>query len=51
MESKDVNPNNDNVVASNLNNINIFLKIVQIELKNECHMLLIQKDVETIQKR
>ena len=50
MESKNVNPNSDNVVASNLNNINIFLKTVQIELKNEHHMFLIQKDVETIQK-
>jgi hypothetical protein len=45
MESKNVNPNGDNVVASNLININLFIfEIVKIELKNKDHTLLFLKD-------
>jgi hypothetical protein len=40
MEFKNVNPNGDNVVVSNLIKINILsLKIVKIEFKNKDHML------------
>jgi hypothetical protein len=40
MELKNVNPNADNVVVSNLININFFfLKIMKIEFKNKDHML------------
>jgi hypothetical protein len=46
MELKNVNPNGDNVVASNININNfIFLKIVRIGLKNKHYMLFILKYV------
>jgi hypothetical protein len=46
MELKNVNPNGDNVVVSNLINVNFFffLTIVKIEFKNEDHMLFFLKD-------
>jgi hypothetical protein len=45
MELKNFNPNNDNVVASNLSNIDFFLrKIVKIKLKNKYHMLFFLQD-------
>jgi multisubunit Na+/H+ antiporter MnhF subunit len=42
MELKNVIPNGDNVVASNLTNTNFFLfmKIVKIEFKNRHYMLI-----------
>jgi hypothetical protein len=44
MELKNANPNGDNVVASNLINVNFFfLKILNIEFKNEHHMLFFSK--------
>jgi hypothetical protein len=40
MELKNVNPNGDNAVASNLNNINFFGgRIVKIKFKNKHYML------------
>jgi hypothetical protein len=40
MELKNVNSNGDNVVVSNLINVNfLLLKIVKIEFKNEDHVL------------
>jgi hypothetical protein len=39
MELKKINPNGDNVIISNLINVNfIFWKIVKIEFKNKDHM-------------
>jgi hypothetical protein len=44
MELKDVNPNGDNIAASNLINVYfLLLKIVKIEFKNEDHMLFFSK--------
>ena len=46
MEIKNVNPNGDNIIASNLNITGfIFLKIVRIGLKNKYHMLFVLKYV------
>jgi hypothetical protein len=46
MELKNINFNDDNVVASNLNNIEEkLLKIVKIEFINKHHMLFLLKDV------
>jgi hypothetical protein len=45
MELKNVNPNGNNSIASNLNYINFFLKIAKIELKNKHHMLFFLEDV------
>jgi hypothetical protein len=40
MELENVNPNGNNVVASNLINTNLFfLQIVKIEFKTKHHML------------
>jgi hypothetical protein len=45
MELKNVNPNDDNVVVSNLIKVNFFiLKIVKIEFKNKDHMLFFLKN-------
>jgi hypothetical protein len=51
MELKNVNPNGDNVVASNL--INVKKKnseIVKIEFKKKYHMLFFLKDVMVVHK-
>jgi hypothetical protein len=42
MKLKNINPNGDNVVASNIINEKkiIFTKIVDIEFENEFHLLL-----------
>jgi hypothetical protein len=52
MKLKNVNPNGENVVASNLINMDFFFpwKIVKIELKNEDHMLFFLKDAMIAQE-
>jgi hypothetical protein len=51
MELKNINPNGDDVVASNLNNMEFFFwKIVKIELKNKHHMLFFLQDVVIARK-
>jgi hypothetical protein len=50
MELKYVNPNGDNVVVSNIINVNFFFLIVKIESKNKSHMLFFLKDAITAQK-
>jgi hypothetical protein len=51
MELKNVNPNDDNVVTSNMiTSTSLFLRIVKIEFKNKDHMLFFLKDVTIVQK-
>jgi hypothetical protein len=50
MESKNSKPNGGNVVASNLNNVNFFWEILNIEFKRKYHMLFFLKDVMSAQK-
>jgi hypothetical protein len=48
MELKNVDPSSDNVIGSNVNNINfifILLKIVKIEFKKKHHMFFFLQDV------
>jgi hypothetical protein len=52
MELKNINLHGGNVIASNLNNINIyFLKIVKIKFKNKHHVLFFLQDVMIACKR
>jgi hypothetical protein len=52
MESENVNPNGDNVVARKLINVNLFLtlKIVKIEFKKEDRMSFFLKDAMIAKK-
>jgi hypothetical protein len=51
MESKDFNPNGDNVIASNRININhLFFLIIKIEFKNKDYILIFLKDAMIAQK-
>jgi hypothetical protein len=51
MELKNVNPNGNNVVASNVNNINFFfLKNVKIEIKKKHDMLYFLQDIKIARK-
>jgi hypothetical protein len=51
MELKNVNSNGDNVVASNLNNVNLFLwKIEKIDFKKEHHVFFFLQDVVIVEK-
>jgi hypothetical protein len=51
MELENVNPNGDNVVVNNLNNIKFsFWKIVKIEFKHKHHMLFISKEYHDFSK-
>jgi hypothetical protein len=46
-----VNPNGENIITKNLNHANfLFLKNINIDLKNKHHMLFFPKDVKTARK-
>jgi hypothetical protein len=52
MELKNVNTNGDNVVSSNLTNVNFFLrKAMKIEFKNEEDVLFFLKDTMIAHKK
>jgi hypothetical protein len=48
MELKNVNPNGDNVVISNLNNVNYYF--VKIEIKDKYCMLFFFQDVAILHR-